>query len=144
MGYIWESNNSNKTINNRLQGYVQFNILDGLTFRSQLGVLFDNRLNTSVENEDSYYNYKNKMTQGQSRSYWNTSWLNTNTLSYVKEFNKITVSMQQLYSNNPTIIITTTQVLPIIWIISTVLVLTTWHGLTLILPLSVQIASSIH
>ena len=69
MGYIWESNNSNKTINNRLQGYVQFNILDGLTFRSQLGVLFDNRLNTSVENEDSYYNYKNKMTQGQSRSY---------------------------------------------------------------------------
>ncbi len=30
MGYIWESNNSNKTINNRLQGYVQFNILDGL------------------------------------------------------------------------------------------------------------------
>lgn len=52
--------------------------------------------------------------------------------------------MQQLYSNNPTIIITTTQVLPIIWIISTVLVLTTWHGLTLILPLSVQIASSIH
>lgn len=88
MGYIWESNNSNKTINNRLQGYVQFNILDGLTFRSQLGVLFDNRLNTSVENEDSYYNYKNKMTQGQSRSYWNTSWLNTNTLSYVKEFSR--------------------------------------------------------
>ena len=53
--------------------------------------------------------------------------------------------MQQLYSNNPTIIITTTQVLPIIWIISTVLVLTTWHGLTLDLAtLSVQIASSIH
>lgn len=143
MGYIWESNNSNKTINNRLQGYVQFNILDGLTFRSQLGVLFDNRLNTSVENEDSYYNYKNKMTQGQSRSYWNTSWLNTNTLSYVKEFNKnhrinATAVFEQSYDN------TTTQVLPIIWIISTVLVLTTWHGLTLILPLSVQIASSIH
>lgn len=105
MGYIWESNNSNKTINNRLQGYVQFNILDGLTFRSQLGVLFDNRLNTSVENEDSYYNYKNKMTQGQSRSYWNTSWLNTNTLSYVKEFNKnhrinATAVFEQSYDNN--------------------------------------------
>ena len=105
MGYIWESNNSNKTINNRLQGYVQFNILDGLTFRSQLGVLFDNRLNTSVENEDSYYNYKNKMTQGQSRSYWNTSWLNTNTLGYVKEFNKnhrinATAVFEQSYDNN--------------------------------------------
>ena len=144
MGYIWESNNSNKTINNRLQGYVQFNILDGLTFRSQLGVLFDNRLNTSVENEDSYYNYKNKMTQGQSRSYWNTSWLNTNTLSYVKEFNKNHRIKATAVFEHPTIIITTTQVLPIIWIISTVLVLTTWHGLTLILPLSVQIASSIH
>lgn len=58
MGYIWESSNSNKTINNRIQGYVQFDILDGLSFRSQLGVLFDNRLNTSVENEDSYYSYK--------------------------------------------------------------------------------------
>ena len=78
MGYIWESSNSNKTINNRIQGYVQFDILDGLSFRSQLGVLFDNRLNTSVENEDSYYSYKNSLTQGQARSYWNTSWLNTN------------------------------------------------------------------
>ena len=64
MGYIWESSNSNKTINNRIQGYVQFDILDGLSFRSQLGVLFDNRLNTSVENEDSYYSYKNSLTQG--------------------------------------------------------------------------------
>ena len=67
MGYIWESSNSNKTINNRIQGYVQFDILDGLSFRSQLGVLFDNRLNTSVENEDSYYSYKNSLTQGQAR-----------------------------------------------------------------------------
>lgn len=49
MGYIWESNNSNKTVNNRLQGYVQFDIMDGLSFRSQLGVVFDNRLNTSIE-----------------------------------------------------------------------------------------------
>ena len=105
MGYIWESNNSNKTINNRIQGYVEFDIIDGLSFRSQLGVLFDNRLNTSVENELSYYNYKNNMTQGQSRSYWNTSWLNTNTLSYVKEFNakhriNATAVFEQSYDNN--------------------------------------------
>ena len=105
MGYIWESSNSNKTINNRIQGYVQFDILDGLSFRSQLGVLFDNRLNTSVENEDSYYSYKNSLTQGQARSYWNTSWLNTNTLSYVKEFNEnhrinATAVFEQSYDNN--------------------------------------------
>ncbi len=106
MGHIWESNNSNKTINNRLQGYVQFDIIDGLSFRSQLGVLFDNRLNTSVQNEDSYYAYKNgNTTQGQVRSYWNTSWLNTNTLSYVKEFNEnhrinATAVFEQSYDNN--------------------------------------------
>lgn len=106
MGHIWESDNSNKTINNRLQGYVQFDILDGLSFRSQLGVLFDNRLNTSVQNEDSYYAYKNgNTTQGQVRSYWNTSWLNTNTLSYVKEFNEnhrinATAVFEQSYDNN--------------------------------------------
>lgn len=105
MGHIWESNNSNKTINNRLQGYVQFDILDGLSFRSQLGVLFDNRLNTSVQTEDSYYSYKNTLTQGQARSYWNTSWLNTNTLSYVKEFNEnhrinATAVFEQSYDNN--------------------------------------------
>lgn len=106
MGHIWESNNSNKTINNRLQGYVQFDILDGLSFRSQLGVLFDNRLNTAVQNEDSYYAYKNGNTsQGQVRSYWNTSWLNTNTLSYVKEFNEnhrinATAVFEQSYDNN--------------------------------------------
>lgn len=89
MGHIWEADNMKKTVNNRIQGYVQFNILDGLTFRSQLGVVFENRLNTSLDNEDSYYAFKNQGTgsQGQSQSYWNVSWLNTNTLSYVKEFN---------------------------------------------------------
>lgn len=105
MGHIWESNNSNKTINNRLQGYVQFDIMDGLSFRSQLGVLFDNRLNTSVQSEDSYYAFKNNLTQGQARSYWNNSWLNTNTLSYVKEFNanhriNATAVFEQSYDNN--------------------------------------------
>lgn len=105
MGHIWESRNSNKTINNRLQGYVHFDILDGLSFRSQLGVLFDNRLNTSVQTEDSYYSYKYELTQGQARSYWNTSWLNTNTLSYVKEFNEnhrinATAVFEQSYDNN--------------------------------------------
>lgn len=105
MGHIWESNNSNKTINNRLQGYVQFDIMDGLSFRSQLGVLFDNRLNTSVQSEDSYYAFKNSLTQGQARSYWNNSWLNTNTLSYVKEFNanhriNATAVFEQSYDNN--------------------------------------------
>ena len=106
MGHIWEADNANKTINNRIQGYVQFDIMDGLSFRSQLGVLLDNRLNTSVQNDKSYYVFKNSnLSQGQARSYWNTSWLNTNTLSYVKEFNanhrvNATAVFEQSYDNN--------------------------------------------
>lgn len=61
--------------------------MDGLTFRSQLGVDFTNKLNTSVENNSSYYEFKNNKNQAKVVNYWNTSWLNTNTLSYVKEFN---------------------------------------------------------
>lgn len=87
MGMLWESKTDNKTLNNRMQGYVEFNIIDGLTFRSQLGVNFENRLNRSVDNEKSYYYFKNNQTQAQARSYWSSGWLNTNTLNYVKEFN---------------------------------------------------------
>lgn len=118
MGHIWEADNANKTINNRIQGYVQFDIMDGLSFRSQLGVLLDNRLNTSVQNDKSYYAFKNSnLSQGQARSYWNTSWLNTNTLSYVKEFMLIIVSTQLLFSNSLMIIISIIPVLLMVWII---------------------------
>ena len=84
------------------------------------------------------------MTQGQSCSYWNTSWLNTNTLSYVKEFNKnhrinATAVFEQSYDNNYNHT-STAYNLDYIDRIG----ITTWYGLTLILPLSVQIASSIH
>lgn len=105
MGHIWESNNSDKTINNRLQGYVHFDIIDGLSFRSQLGAVFENRLTSSVANEKSYNAFKNNLTEGKVKSYWNTSWLNTNTLSYVKEFNRnhrinATAVFEQSYDNN--------------------------------------------
>lgn len=104
MGYIWESNNFNKTLNNHIQGYVQFNILDGLTFRSQLGVYFTNRLNGQVENDNSYYAFKNNKNEAKVVNYWNTGWLNTNTLSYIKEFNKdhrinLTAVFEQSYDD---------------------------------------------
>lgn len=107
MGHIWELDSSTQTINNRLQGYVQFNIIDGLTFRSQLGVLFDNRLNTTLENEDSYQAWANGGDQSRAyaRSYFNMSMLNTNTLNYVKEFNEnhrinATAVFEQSYEND--------------------------------------------
>lgn len=105
MGMIWDSKNDNRTINNRLQGYVQFDIIDGLSFRSQLGVTFENKLNRSVQNDNSYEAYKNGQSKASAHSYWNTSWLNTNTLSYIKEFNKnhrinATAVFEQSYANN--------------------------------------------
>ena len=105
MGHIWELDSETQTINNRLQGYVQFNIIDGLTFRSQLGVLFDNRLSTTLENEDSYQMFVSSNSRAYARSYFNLSWLNTNTLSYVKEFNEdhrinATAVFEQSYDNN--------------------------------------------
>lgn len=105
MGHIWESNNMDKTVRNNLQGYVQFDIMDGLSFRSQLGVVFENRLTNATYGEQSYNAFKNNLTEAQAKSYWNTSWLNTNTLSYVKEFNKdhrinATAVFEQSYANN--------------------------------------------
>lgn len=105
MGHIWESDNSKETLSNNLQGYVQFDIMDGLSFRSQLGVTFDNKLNSSAANAQSYEMFKNNRTTAQSESYWNISWLNTNTLNYIKEFNadhriNATAVFEQSYSNN--------------------------------------------
>ena len=87
MGFIDEADNSTKTLNNRIQGYVEFKIMDGLTFRSQLGIEFTNKLNGEVENNDSYYAFKNNKNTAKVTNNWNTGWLNTNTLSYIKEFN---------------------------------------------------------
>ena len=87
MGFIWENKKENKTLNNRIQGYVHFDIIDGLSFRSQLGVSMENRLNRHSYNDNSYNKFKNNLTEAQAVSYWNVSWLNTNTLSYIKEFN---------------------------------------------------------
>lgn len=88
MGMIWESRQQGQRLNNNLQGYAEFKIIDGLTFRSQIGISFDNQLHRSVENEDSYDNFKRSLTSAKAESRWNLSWLNTDILSYVKEFNR--------------------------------------------------------
>lgn len=105
MGHINETDNNNQTLSNRLQGYLDFAIIDGLTFRTQLGVNFENKLGTDAQNERSYNYQKNSQTTAYARSDWNMGWLNTNTLSYVKEFNKnhrinATGVFEQSYSNN--------------------------------------------
>ena len=108
MGYINEIDGDTRRLVNNLQGYMDFNIIDGLTFRTQLGVTFTNSLATSSENAKSYYYFKNTRTQATANSAFNWSWLNTNTLNYTKEFNKnhrinATAVLEQSYSNNFTL-----------------------------------------
>lgn len=106
MGMIWEANNKYQSLANRLQGYAEFKIIDGLTFRSQLGFSFLNYLNNTAENEQSYYYFKNNVgTQATASSTWSISWLNTNMLTYVKEFNEYhrinaTAVFEQSYGNS--------------------------------------------
>lgn len=105
MGYINEISGDSRKLTNNLQGYMDFAIIDGLTFRTQLGVSFTNSLATSAENSKSYYYFKNTQTQATANSAFNWSWLNTNTLNYTKEFNKnhrinATAVLEQSYSNS--------------------------------------------
>ena len=105
MGHINETDNSNQKLSSRLQGYLDFVIADGLTFRTQLGASFDNKLATDTQNERSYNYVKNSQTTAYARSDWNMGWLNTNTLSYVKEFNdkhriNATGVFEQSYNND--------------------------------------------
>lgn len=108
MGYINEIDGDTRRLVNNLQGYMDFNIIDGLTFRTQLGVTFTNSLAASSDNAKSYYYFKNTRTQATANSTFNWSWLNTNTLNYTKEFNKnhrinATAVLEQSYSNNFTL-----------------------------------------
>lgn len=58
MGYINEIDGDTRRLVNNLQGYMDFNIIDGLTFRTQLGVTFTNSLAASSDNAKSYYYFK--------------------------------------------------------------------------------------
>lgn len=104
MGHINEIDTRRQSVNNRVQGYVDFKIAEGLTFRSQLGVHFHNVLFNSSDTEKSYYFFKNGKTQAKAQSEWNFGWLNTNTLNYTKEFSlkhriNATAVLEQQYRN---------------------------------------------
>lgn len=88
MGMIWENNTKTQTFRQYLQGYVNFRLMEGLDFRSQLGVSFSDGLTLTAENEKGYAYFKDPTgAQASASSSFNFSWLNINTLSYVKEFN---------------------------------------------------------
>lgn len=104
VGHIENNNNKRQTVTNNLQTYAEFNIFKGLTFRSQFGVTLEGGLSTDKFNDRSYFYFKNNRTQAYANSNWNISWLNTNILNYVKEFNpdnriNATAVFEQSYHN---------------------------------------------
>lgn len=104
MGHIWELDEKVKRLDNYLQGYADFKIMDGLTFRSQLGITFTNNLSNAAHNERSYEYFANSQTSAIANSAWTFKFLNTNTLNYTKEFNKnhrinATAVFEQAHSN---------------------------------------------
>lgn len=87
MALINESDNKAVTQHNQVQGYLDFKIIEGLTFRSQIGVSFTNQSNNETFNSKSYEAFANGMTKATAYSNRGTVFLNTNTLNYIKEFN---------------------------------------------------------
>lgn len=104
MAYIADCNSMHQVLNSNLQAYVDVSLSKALKFRSQYGVSFTQSLNQSTADSESYSYFKNNRTQAFASSAWNLSWLNTNILNYVKEFNQehrinATAVFEQSYYN---------------------------------------------
>ncbi|WP_320934899.1 TonB-dependent receptor [Bacteroides nordii] len=107
MGHIWEIDTDGFKYTSRLQGYVDINILKGLTFRMTQGFTLGNKLATATYGRDSYTTVmaNKNLTSATATSDHNYSWTNQNILSYVREFNKdhrinATAVLEQMYSND--------------------------------------------
>lgn len=105
MGHINELNTGGYAHKTWIQGYVDVALLKGLTFRMLQGFTFNNKNAYGTNNEKSYDYYKNSVTSATATSNHEYSWLNSNILSYVKEFNKnhrinATAVFEQQYGNN--------------------------------------------
>ncbi|MGL5261678.1 MAG: SusC/RagA family TonB-linked outer membrane protein, partial [Bacteroides sp.] len=85
---VEEADNKFTYQHNQIQGYLNFKILDGLTFRTQVGLSLTNEHNTESYNSKSYEAFANSLTKAYAYSNKGTVFLNTNTLNYIKEFNK--------------------------------------------------------
>ena len=97
-GYIYTS---------RLQGYVDVKLAKVLNFRMTQGFTFYNRNTQNLYGTGSYEYYQSygQQTSADARSYHNYSWINTNILSYIREFNEdhrinATAVLEQQYANN--------------------------------------------
>lgn len=88
MGHIWEQDKDDYTYRSRLQGYVELKILPGLTFRMNQSFNFISSIYRSTFNQDCYETWAgSSITSARAQSSQSKNWLNSNILSYVKEFN---------------------------------------------------------
>lgn len=105
--FIETPQNDGYTYASRLQGYFQIDFCKGLSFRMNQGFTFSNKNAEQVFGTGSYEYYQqySQQTAAQATSTHNYSWINTNMLTYVREFNKnhrinATAVLEQQYSNN--------------------------------------------
>jgi len=88
--YLSKIDNDGYNYTSRLQGYFDVKFMDGLNYRMVQSFRFENvpNLNTYAKDSYEYYNTYNQQEFATFASSHNYSWVNTNTLSYIKEFNK--------------------------------------------------------
>lgn len=105
--FIDTPNSNGYTYSSRLQGYVDVTLLKGLTFRMTHGFIFYNKNSQTLYGTGSYESFQSysNQTAAEGRSYSNYNWINTNVLSYIREFNadhriNATAVLEQQYANN--------------------------------------------
>lgn len=89
MGFINEVDKDFSRQRNNLQGFLNIKIIDGLMFRSQLGVDLGYNQNKEAHNSRSYSAFASGITSAYAYSKKDVNWLNTNTLNYINTFNTI-------------------------------------------------------
>lgn len=88
MGHIWELDKDDYTLKNRLQGYVEITFLPGLSLRTNHSFNLGSSVYRSTRNENSYEAWtSNGISSASAQTGESRGWVNSNILSYVKEFN---------------------------------------------------------
>lgn len=105
MGHIEQVDRDGYAYNSFLQGYMDIQLMKGLTFRMQQGFTFGNSLSMNTNNSDSYAAWANGITDAGATNTSAKNWINSNILTYIKEFNdnhriNSTLVFEQQQSNN--------------------------------------------
>lgn len=105
IGNIWEIKQDGYEYSSTLQGYVEADLLKGLSIRINNSFNFDNSSSLNTNTINSLSGFQNGMSSATTSLGQNYSWSNQNILSYIREFNKfhrinVTAVVEQSYYNN--------------------------------------------